>query len=132
MLIMNSFTTLEEVEEQFLAWRTNKQGEKKIPQRLWDQVKGLLGHYKISVILKRLRINTTQAKDNGVLPQKTSTGLKTDQKGQPAFIKVPIPKPSQSIMPTISTITLQRGEFTLSLKDPSEGQIHLFINALMR
>jgi len=130
---MSSLTplTLEAVEKQFSDWRANKQGDKKIPQSLWDQVNKLSDMYNLSLVLRRLKISTQQARDKGIFP-KPLLNLDIDQKIAPPFIKIPMPALAAPTATIIPTITLQRAEMTLSLHHPTDGQIHLFINMLMR
>ncbi len=86
---MSSLTplTLEAVEKQFSDWRANKQGDKKIPQALWDQVNKLADRYNLSLVLRRLKISTQQARDQGIFP-KPKLDLNTDQKIATPFIKI--------------------------------------------
>lgn len=60
--------------EAFDAWRSRKDRGKKIPEALWELVKPLDNHYPRSLLLKRLRISSTQYRQHvlGILPRVSS------------------------------------------------------------
>ena len=126
MLTTNPLT-IEAVEQQFADWRANKQGKRKIPQVLWDQIRILMEHHSLSMLLKRLGISSTQARNNNLIPAKKRTMIKKISKD---FVKIPLPEPilSKAFIPTI---TFKRGELILSLENPSVAHLDLFIQKLL-
>lgn len=57
--------TLDEVKSHFEHWRaTRSKLRERIPQHLWDEVKTIFDRYPLAEIIKSLRINTYQIKDN--------------------------------------------------------------------
>ena len=55
--------TLSSVKEAFAHWRTTRLRQGKIPDYLWEQVRGLLNHYPIGKICSVLGINTVQIRE---------------------------------------------------------------------
>ncbi|WP_207385680.1 hypothetical protein [Legionella anisa] len=60
--------TLSSVIEAFSYWRTNRLKQGKIPDYLWEQVKGLLNHYPTAKICSALSISTVQIREK-LLPK---------------------------------------------------------------
>lgn len=56
------------VKEAFTHWRITRLKQCKIPDYLWDQVRGLLTNYPISKICSILKISTVQIREK-VLPK---------------------------------------------------------------
>lgn len=54
---------LKSVKESFKHWRTTRTKQGKIPDYLWEQVKGLLGDYSLAKICTALNISQTQIKE---------------------------------------------------------------------
>ena len=119
--------TLEVVEQQFTDWRSTKKTRGKIPSHLWDLVKKLLTHYKPTQIMTRLQISTSQMRRQGLLPK--STPKIVDEKVE-QFVNIKSPPSSTSI--TQCGLTLERRDgVKLSLLNPSETQVDLFINLFL-
>jgi len=59
---MTTTPSLESVKQQFDAWRTDPNKARKIPSYLWDKVSELVRHYKLSIILSTLNLNSMQIK----------------------------------------------------------------------
>jgi len=122
-----STLTLEEVEKEFKNWRSNKNGaHPEIPKELCDQVKILLKSYHPSKFLGRLGLTKQQLRNKGLLPIEDQENPEKSN----VFIEVPIAqvKPDKSIPGLI----LKRGDCELALNDPSDGQIQLIINTLLK
>lgn len=122
--------SLQEVQQQFDAWRANKNGSRRIPENLWLRVPILLQHYSLHMIRKALRLSSTQLKEKNLLPIKNKKTPKS-KKISTSFFELSMP--SASMMPTLSAtpaLTLKRGELTLSFKNPTHDHVQLFINAL--
>ncbi|MBI5594959.1 MAG: hypothetical protein HY928_02600 [Elusimicrobia bacterium] len=51
------------VEEQFARWRAGKQGQERIPARLWEAAANLCGSYSIHRVSRWLRINHTSLQE---------------------------------------------------------------------
>lgn len=62
--------TLEEVKQHFEHWRATRVKRCKIPDFLWDEVKGLIGRYPTSQIAQRLRINAYQISSGAITKSK--------------------------------------------------------------
>lgn len=120
--------TIGQVEKNFSVWRGNQTGKRIIPNKLWDQVKVLINSYGASPVLKRLGISWKQAKKNGVIPTKSvDIGFKKSKALSP-FVRIPQDLPNTDERPP--KLTFQRGNTQLSLSDPSNEQIRLFIDLL--
>lgn len=121
-------STIDQVEKAFAIWRDNKNGKYTIPDKLWNKVKVLIGTQGASPVLKRLGISWKQARMNGVIPSSVAT-VKNKKKGTISpFIKIPQALPIKCERK--SQLTFQRGDTLLSLNDPSNEQIQLFIDML--
>jgi hypothetical protein len=59
---------LSSVKEAFSHWRSTRLRQGKIPDYLWEQVKGLLNDYPIAKICSALSINTVQIREK-LLPK---------------------------------------------------------------
>ena len=59
---------LSSVKEAFTHWRTTRLRQGKIPDYLWEQVRGLLTHYPIAKICSTLSISTVQIREK-LLPK---------------------------------------------------------------
>jgi hypothetical protein len=122
--------TLEAVEQEFLDWRAVKKGGEKIPERLWEQIRILLKHYKRSLVLKRLGVTIQQAREQGMVLSAPKSII--TKKSVAPFIEIPLsgilPKPSAHT----PMVTLKRGELVLSLEHPTEAQLHLLINTVVK
>lgn len=55
---------LSSVKEAFTHWRITRLRQGKIPDYLWEQVKGLLNQYPIAKICSTLSISTVQIREN--------------------------------------------------------------------
>ncbi len=60
--------TLSSVKEAFIHWRTIRLRQGKIPDYLWEQVRGLLTNYPIAKIRSTLSISTVQIREK-LLPK---------------------------------------------------------------
>jgi hypothetical protein len=121
--------SIEEVEKEFSSWRDNKNGRIQIPEALCEQIKILLKSHQHSKVLRRLGLSMQQAKNKGLLP----IADETESLPSSPFVKVPMTKqPICSVVNEGTTLTLQRGDTKLSLGCPSNEQIQLIINTLLR
>lgn len=59
---------LTSVKEAFTHWRTTRTKQNKIPDYLWEQVKGLLNYYTLGKICSTLNISTVQIR-NKLIPE---------------------------------------------------------------
>ena len=59
---------LTSVKEAFSHWRTTRTKQSKIPDYLWEQVKGLLNDYTLGKICSTLSISTVQIR-NKLIPE---------------------------------------------------------------
>ena len=59
---------LSSVKESFSYWRTTRLRQGKIPDYLWEQVRGLLANYPIAKICSTLSISTVQVREK-LLPK---------------------------------------------------------------
>lgn len=121
--------TLEEVEQEFSNWRYNRSGNESIPNYLWEQVKILLTTYRRGELMQRLKLTTQQFKDKGLLSIKQDE----DPEITHSFIQIPsLPSTVDSITQKITSLTIQRGDTQMCLNHPSDEQIQLIINTLLR
>jgi hypothetical protein len=128
--MLNTKLSIEEVEQAFLVWRNNKVGHQPIPDNLWDQVAQLLKTHRRAEVLRRLRVSTQQARDKGIIPSTQCSDVGCVQN---TFVQIPVPQPTiQPITQRTSSLTIQRGDTQLCLNHPSDEQIHLIINTLLR
>lgn len=131
----NRTLTIEAVEKAFQTWRINKiKPAEPIPDVLSNQVKILLQSYPPHKILGRLGITRLQAKNKGLLPQAITSKPKSQQAPLSSFVKIPV---TQSEIDSFTqqnypNLTLQRGDTKLSINHPSNDQIQLFINTILR
>ena len=122
--------TLESVHEAFTAWRQQCKPKEKIPDRLWNMVRPLIGPYKKTHIMSRLSINGAQLKQAGILPSSVNKRVM----GKP-FVNVELStlaSPCQTVSPSTQQprLILERGDSRrLILNDPTESQIALSIQA---
>ncbi len=63
---------LSSVKEAFTHWRTTRLRQGKIPDYLWEQVRGLLNHYPIAKICSTLSISTVQIREK-LLPKEDNS-----------------------------------------------------------
>jgi len=119
--------TIDQVEKAFTIWRGNKDGKRTIPDKLWGQVKALINSHGASPVLKRLGISWEQARNKGLIPTKSASGGLKKRKAPSPFIRIPQALPTHDRRPQL---TFQRGENQLSMNDPSNEQIQLFIEML--
>ena len=121
--------TIEEVEQAFTDWRTNKNGNPPIPEDLWDQVKILLSTHRRGEVLRRLRLTTQQARDKGIISVEQYQGIETAN----SFIQIPyVPPTIETPSPPRNGLTLTRGDMHFSLEHPSDEQVQFIINTLLR
>lgn len=120
--------TIDAVEQQFRQWRAIKQHHRvKIPDFLWNKIKILLGHYKLSQITRRLKISTKQLRAQGLLP---TNRLATPTLAAPSFVKIEVTPKIITHPAVTSTLTVERSNgIKLCLTSPSLEQLQLFINA---
>lgn len=59
---------LSSVKEAFTHWRTTRLKQGKIPDYLWERVRGLLNHYPIATICSALSISSVQIREK-LLPK---------------------------------------------------------------
>ena len=63
--MQQNLLSLDDVKTHFEHWRTTRTKlRERIPQHLWDEVKTIFDRYPLAEIIKSLRINTYQIKDN--------------------------------------------------------------------
>jgi hypothetical protein len=62
--------SLESVQKQFEAWRTNRTKREPIPEPLWEAAASLCDHYPITHVCRRLRLSFADLKKR--LPAKDS------------------------------------------------------------
>jgi hypothetical protein len=120
--------TLEQVEKALTIWRSNKNGERTIPDKLWAKVKVLINFHGASPVLKRLGISWKQARNKGLIPTKSASGVLKKRKAPSPFVRIPQALPATH--DRHPQLTFQRGEARLLLNDPSNEQIQLFIDML--
>lgn len=122
--------TLEEVEQEFSNWRYNRSGNESIPNYLWDQVKILLTTYRRGELMRRLTLTTQQFKNKGLIPPiKQGEDVEISH----FFIQIPsLPLTVDQMTEKITSLTIQRGDTQMCLTHPSDEQIHLIINTLLR
>lgn len=126
----NTPLTIEEVEQAFLVWRNNKVGNPTIPDNLWDQVALLLKTHRRSEVLRRLRLTIQQARDKGVISSEQPLNVDSTQN---TFIQIPSsPSTIHPITQRTTSLTIQRGDTQMCLNYPSDLQIQLIINTLLR
>lgn len=87
-----SAADIEQVRQQFQAWRQSRVKRTPIPQHLWKAAVGLTGRYSICHVSKALKLNYTALKEQVIqsTTQKTSTGPVCSS----AFIELPSPAPA--------------------------------------
>lgn len=121
--------SIEEVEREFANWRSNKNGQLQIPEVLCDQIKILLKSHQHSKVLRRFGLSMQQARNKGLL---SSVDSPSSHPSSP-FVKVPMmQQPVYSVVNESTTLTVQRGDTKFSLSHPSNEQIQLIINTLLR
>jgi len=122
--------TLVSVEEAFAQWRKQKKPREKIPNQLWELVRQLMGRYKISKIMVRLSINTSQLKKAGLI----SRPVETKCNSKP-FVNIELSSvlPTNNNTHTLSTthqqqLILERDDGKrLIVNNPSENQTTIII-----
>lgn len=121
--------TLEEVKESFSNWRYNRRGNEGIPNHLWEQVKILLTTYQRSEIMRHLKLTTYQFREKGLIPAKQD-----NVEISHSFIQIPFSNSTalETQVENQGRLTIQRGDTQLCLNQPSDEQIQLIINTLLR
>ena len=76
--------TVEEVQQLFEAWRSNKKRRDRIPEALWEAAVSLSRQQSAHQISKLLHLNHTEVKYR-IAVQKPGDGI---QRNQPAFIEL--------------------------------------------
>lgn len=120
--------TIDQVEKVFAIWRGNKNGKREIPDKLWGKVKALINSHGASPVLKQLGISWKQARNKGLVPTKSASGVLKKRKAPSPFVRIPQALPAAH--DRRPQLTFQRGEAQLLLNDPSNEQIQLFIDML--
>ena len=122
--------TLEEVKESFSNWRYNRRGNESIPNHLWDQVKILLTTYQRVELMRHLKLTTKQFKEKGLIPVKQDNHTEVSH----SFIQIPFAHLTtlKKQEENHSRLTIQRSDTQLCLNQPSNEQIQLIINTLLR
>jgi hypothetical protein len=122
--------TLEEVKESFNNWRYNRRGGEGIPNHLWEQVNILLSTHQRGEIMRHLKLTTQQFREKGLIPAKQNNNVEVSH----SFIQIPFPHPTvlENQVENNSKLTIQRGDTHLCLNQPSDEQIQLIINTLLR
>ena len=122
--------TINQVEKALTIWRGSKNGERIIPDKLWDKIKVLINLHGHSSVLKRLGISWRQARRKGLIATKPADAILKKRKAPSPFIKI------SHAVPTAHDrrpqLIFQRGEAQFLLSDPSNEQIQLFIDALIK
>ncbi|MBA3582899.1 MAG: hypothetical protein H0W44_10675 [Gammaproteobacteria bacterium] len=115
--------TLDEVEQRFTQWRLTRKAGDKIPKPLWDLVQQVLPHYKLTPIIRRLHLSTSQLRQRGLL-------AKADKPTSPipAFVTLALQPPPA----TQPCLVLERHDgVKLSLIAPSMEHTHLLITTFL-
>lgn len=122
--------TLEEVQESFSNWRYNRRGNEGIPNFLWEQVKILLTTYPRGKLMRHLKLTTQQFKDKGLIPFQQDNNIEA----LPTFVQVSVAHPADrdTQIELHNRLTVKRGDTQLYLNQPSDEQIRLIINTLLR
>ena len=123
--------TLEEVKESFSNWRYNRRGGEGIPNYLWEQVKILLTTHERAELMRHLKLTTQQFREKGLIPAKQDNN---NIEASHFFVQIPSPQStvSEKQVENKSRLTIQRGDTQMCLNQPSDDQIQLIINTLLR
>jgi hypothetical protein len=123
--------TLEEVKESFSNWRYNRRGGEGIPNYLWEQVKILLTTHERVELMRHLKLTTHQFREKGLIPAKEDNN---NIEASHSFVQIPFPHSSvlERQVESKSRLTIQRGDTQLCLTQPSDDQVQLIINMLLR
>jgi hypothetical protein len=143
--------SLDEVKSHFEHWRQNRLNTRvKIPDSLWRSAVALLKNYPLTEIIRTLRLSgDTFNKRKNLYARQTETKkiaqpikklapLTVEMAHKPTnialnpFIKIPMNPTPLPLTAKATSITLQRGDTQFSLNCPSDEQIQLIINALLR
>lgn len=123
--------TIEEVEAEFAIWRSTKKlnSPAPIPDSLCNQVRLLLQDFPQREVLKRCGMTLNQARLKGLLPQTDTIHQAFAAQESNHFVKISMPhvaaKPS-------GMLTLHHGESHLSLDNPSNEQLQIILESLLR
>lgn len=120
--------TLAEVKQSFSHWRFNRRGNESIPDDLWEQVKILLLTYSRGEIMRHLGLTTQQFRERGLISSVQDNTIEI----APTFVQIPSIHPVSIKNPVESILTIQRGDTQINLNHPTNEQIQLVINALLR
>lgn len=120
--------TLAEVKQSFHNWRFNRRSNESIPDYLWNQIKILLLTYSRGELMRHLRLTTQQFREKGLIPSAQDDNSETS----PEFVQIPLTPSTFTENQTESKLTLQRGDTQISLNHPTNEQIQLIMNTILR
>ncbi len=115
--------SLEDVNQLFTTWRTERNHKGRIPDELWEAAVALSRHYSVHLISKTLRVNHSALRDRITIhTQKENTLTK------PSFLELPSPS-SSSISECHVEMENRNGE---RIRMHFTGEIDLDLLALSR
>lgn len=120
--------TLAEVKQSFNNWRFNRRSNESIPDFLWNQVKILLSTYSRGELMRHLRLTTLQFREKGLI----STAQDNDTAILPEFVQIPLTDSLSIENQTESKLSIQHGNTQICLHHPTNEQIQLIMNAILR
>ena len=122
--------TLEEVVQSFSNWRFNRHGHESIPNYLWEQVKVLLKTHQRGELMRHLKLTTHQFREKGLISSPQNNAVEISH----SFVQIPLTHPAdlEKQATQHSRLTIQRGDTQICLNHPSDEQIQLIINTLLR
>lgn len=93
--------SLEDVQQQFSAWRASRRGRTRLPDRLWQQVFTLLAHYPRAQVLRTL----------GIKSERLTAKLASSSATPPelSFVAIPVPH-----LPSANSPDLCKMELTVA------------------
>jgi hypothetical protein len=87
--------TLEEIREQFIAWRSSRRSSREpIPDALWDAAVSLSGEYSIGRISKVLSLGHSDLKRR--VQEQGDNGYKGEKDGSYRFVEFAIDRPGSA------------------------------------
>lgn len=130
---MEQVLTVAQVARHFAHWRATRRGVSPLPQVLCDEVKELLKTHRCNEVLRPLGVSHAQAKEKGLFPANRPAEPNYDF----TFVQVPtasvLSTAEQSpVLQSITTVTLTRGDTTLTLGYPTDAHIERMVKALLR
>lgn len=126
--VNESILTLETVTEDFARWRRDKKKGERIPEVLWREAVALLERYRISHVVRALRLSGSDLKRRQRLfAQGQPTELATQQ---PVFVEIDVPPLEQVDERTASTwLEFQRPDgVSLRVHSADEAQVFALVD----